>query len=157
MRLPIVVALILLLVSCGATPAPLYGMDLPEPCTLLTIDEVAAALGEPVKQPQSEHELLDAECSYDALAAQSHRSVLVELTTAGPDSASFEQRAQFFQTEGARQIGSGGGATYAKRGAILTHKPGIILFLIVTDDTRTEEAIFAVAQKLANKVLTRLP
>lgn len=151
-RSPSLLLLVLLLSGCRLT-AP--SATLPDPCALLTAAEVRAALDAAPQAPVGEHELLDAECQYDAQGA-ADASVLVELTTAGPDSATFAKRAAFFQTEGAQPIDGVGAAAFAKRGAILTQQPGVILFVILTDSRQDDPTILARAKVLAQLVLARL-
>ncbi|HNP73913.1 MAG TPA: hypothetical protein PLO33_15835 [Kouleothrix sp.] len=141
-----------------AAQAPLGAAgSLPDPCSLLTQAEVDQALGAPPAEPIGEHELIDAECSYEPLAAHTAASVLVELTAVRSDAASFEQRARFFQHEGARAIGGFETAAYGKGGSVLVSKPGIIVFVILTDARRAPQSLGPAAQALAHAVLARLP
>lgn len=164
--IPILLALAL--AACGAkanTPAPsassglslMGGATLPDPCSLLTQAEVIAALDAAIKEPFGERELIDAECSYNTQDPALGGSVLIELTAAGPNSASFDQRTHFFATEGARPITELGAPAYAKRGAILTQKADLIVFVIVEQPTQDAPTLFATAQRLTRLVLQRLP
>jgi hypothetical protein len=164
----LIMLLALMLAACGAKSTTqqtavtanlsfMGARNLPDPCALLTLDEVISALGTPVKEPIQEQELVDAECTYEAQGERTELSLLVELTATGPNSASFEQRAHFFQTEGAAPITGIGAPAYAHHGAILTQKADIILFVIVTDPTRNDPALLSAARNLTLITLERLP
>lgn len=161
-----IICLIWGMVACGeqAPAQPLYpgvtlwgAAPLPDPCTLLTLDEVTAALGGPIQTPLPEHELLDAECSFATEAAPFDQSIVVALTAASPNSASFDQRVRFFQREGAHTLIGLGRPAYGKDGAILTQKAAIIVFVIVANSSQSAEAVQKTARQLTLLVLSRLP
>jgi hypothetical protein len=130
---------------------------LPNPCALLTLDEVTNALGGPIQAPVPEHELLDAECTFATQAAPFAQSVVIALTATGPNSASFEQRVRFFQREGAQPLADLGQPAYINDGAILTQKTAIILFVIVTNSHQNAQTLQSTARQLTRLVLSRLP
>ncbi len=159
--------LLLVLTACdqstlGQTGVALGGVSalassLPDPCTLLTPAEVLRALGQPITDPTIEQELGDAECTYETPAAPGEPAVVVELTKVNEQNATFSQRVQFFRTEGAQPISGIGPEAYALGGRILTYKPGIILFVSVSDGRSDDRQLLQAARSLTGTVLNRLP